>query len=180
MSGVVQDDDDARVTLLGDLLDLFDCHGDRMASDDLVAALRAMETRPWPEWRDGKPITARGVAKLIKPFGIEPRDLRLADGRRLKGYERSWFEDVWPRYLPAHPRLPRQSAPIEDGAGGADARHTEPVADTERASGPHEDWLVTDVADAPTADGQQLQPDLTPGPLSEFVRSELACAEGDS
>ena len=191
MSGIVQDDDDARVTLLGDLLDLFEGRGERVASDDLVAALRAMETRPWPEWRDGKPITARGVAKLLKPFGIEPRDLRLTDGRRLKGYERSWFEDVWPRYLPAHPRLARQAALFANGAGGSDVRRSEAVADTGRASGPHEDWPVADVADLPGEngstfcevghmDGQQLEPDpaLYPWPEggAEDAGSQPGCS----
>jgi hypothetical protein len=186
MGGAVQDDEDARVTLLGDLLDLFDRHGERMASDDLVGNLRAMETRPWPEWREGKPITARGVAKLLKPFGIEPRDLRLADGRRLKGYERTWFEDVWPRYLPAHPRPPRQSAPVADTSGARDARRVELVADTGGASGPHEDGPVTDVADVPGAEGPALTPihqrELDPanGPLAEFMRTELGRALGDS
>jgi putative DNA primase/helicase len=51
----------------------------------LLAELTADDEGPWAEWRHGKPITARGIAKLLKPFSIRPdrdrtsRFYRIAD-----------------------------------------------------------------------------------------------------
>ena len=59
-----------------------------------------MEDRPWPEWRRGKPITTRGVARLLKPFRIAPGTIRAAEGKTPKGYHRDTFEDAFARYLP--------------------------------------------------------------------------------
>ena len=177
LGGGVRDDDDARVTLVGDLLDLFDARGDRIASDDLVTALRRMDARPWPEWRDGKPISARGVAALLKPFGIEPRDLRLADGRRLKGYERVWFEDVWSRYLSSYPRQARQYSSEAVSAHDANPRHDDHVAEADAEPNPSSHGVVADVADPAVGDcapcHQTKSAHPVTSPLAEFLNTEL-------
>ena len=43
---------------------------------EILPALHADETRPWSEWKNGKPITATQLAALLKPFKIEPRTVR--------------------------------------------------------------------------------------------------------
>ena len=57
-----------------------------------------MEERPWPEWRNGRPITQRQLARLLEPFGIKPKTIWI-DDRSAKGYDIKWFEDVFARYL---------------------------------------------------------------------------------
>jgi hypothetical protein len=66
----------------------------------VVDALAAMEDRPWPDYHNGKPITGRGVAKLLAPLGIKPTQITLAGSHRPNGYMASRFEDAFKRYLP--------------------------------------------------------------------------------
>lgn len=103
VSGSEKDDNSARVTLLGDIRALFEQHGtDRLSSSEIVEALIGMEDRPWPEWRHGKPLTQRGLAKLLEPFNIKPKQTRFQDGRSgISGYRLEAFTDVFRRYLSA-------------------------------------------------------------------------------
>src|SRR5262249_27694359 len=39
-----------------------------LASKDLVSKLTAMDSRPWGDWRQGKPISTRAVADRLKGF----------------------------------------------------------------------------------------------------------------
>ena len=81
-----------------------------MASDALVKALGDLEDRPWPEWRNGKPITARQLARLLEPFKIRPGNLRMPNGTVAKGYKVSAFDDAFARYLPPRSATPLQAA----------------------------------------------------------------------
>lgn len=93
------EDESPGVMLLADVRALFEERGvDRLATPDIVSALVQREDRPWPEWRRGNPLTARAMAKLLKPYGIAPRQMKLA-GDKARGYDRADFEDAWARYL---------------------------------------------------------------------------------
>ena len=135
------------VLLLADLWDVFRARGtDRLSSEDIVGALVRLETRPWPEWRDGRPLAQRGLAHLLKPFGIEPRSVRFGNGVS-RGYHREQFEDAWSRYLPPNPLQALQAA---TGAGPESILHPlhgSPVTDGEGASDSHEQCSVTQVTD---------------------------------
>jgi hypothetical protein len=52
-----------------------------------------------PEIREGRPISPVQLAKLLKPFGISPRDVRLGT-EVLKGYHAEDFAEACARYLP--------------------------------------------------------------------------------
>lgn len=99
-------DDGASVRLLSDARDIFARSGaDRIASDDLVNKLNALEDAdaPWPEWNARHPFTgigARDVARLLKPYGIFSGSIRLPDGKTPKGYKLADFADAFERYLP--------------------------------------------------------------------------------
>ena len=69
------------------------------SSAELVAALIAIEGRPWAEWKAGKPLSANGLARLLAPFGIAPATIRTATGTP-KGYQLAQFDDAFARYLP--------------------------------------------------------------------------------
>lgn len=64
----------------------------------ILPALIAMEGRPWSEWSRGRPLSARGLAKLLKGFSIAPGTIRLQSGSTPKGYKRVAFVPVWERY----------------------------------------------------------------------------------
>ncbi|MEC7702976.1 MAG: DUF3631 domain-containing protein [Pseudomonadota bacterium] len=95
-----EDGDSIGVQLLKSISDILDADNlfTKIPSADLLDKLYEMEDRPWAEWNRGKPITARQVAKHLKPFGITPRTIRIMQ-RTQKGYERSQFEDAFSRYL---------------------------------------------------------------------------------
>ena len=69
-----------------------------ISSADLVSALVKLEEAPWGDMY-GKPMDARRLAALLKPYGIRPQTVRI-DDRTPKGYRREDFEDAWKRYIP--------------------------------------------------------------------------------
>lgn len=94
------DDSSARVMLLADIRQIFkDKETDRLFSADLVNALVEMEDRPWPEWRRGNPLSVTSLSRLLNPFGIAPKTLRIETERR-KGYALEDFSETFSRYLP--------------------------------------------------------------------------------
>jgi putative DNA primase/helicase len=110
-----EDDDEPGILLLTDLRRMFEqqqavrgtdlllakpAASVNLASKDIIAELKEMEDRPWPEWKRGVPISERGVAKLLKPFGVEPRQVRIGGSDRVKGYSLKQFTHVFRRYLP--------------------------------------------------------------------------------
>ncbi len=99
LSGGIDETDGAAVQLLSDVRDLFASRStDRLTSEEVVHALAAMEERPWPEWYHGKPITTRQVAKVLHPFNVKPKVVRVATGTA-RGYSANDFADAWNRYL---------------------------------------------------------------------------------
>ena len=93
----------AAIMLLSDVLESISDHRvGRISSADLVLALSQMETRPWPEWSKGKPITPTQVARLLAGFAIAPGTVSTgADTAR--GYPKEKFNDAFSRYLPSEP-----------------------------------------------------------------------------
>lgn len=102
LAGVSEDDaGSVREQLLGDLRQIFADRvpADRLSTQAILAALIDRDDRPWVEWTKGKPLTARGLARLLKPFGIAPQTLR--EGPELfKGYRVGDLEVSFRRYLP--------------------------------------------------------------------------------
>lgn len=87
---------------------------DRLTTVDLLAAVNGDEELPFGGWRDGKGLDARRLARLLKPYGIRPRTIRVGD-RTEKGYMRESFSEPWERWLPtpidrSHRSHPSQSA----------------------------------------------------------------------
>ncbi|WP_433857512.1 DUF3631 domain-containing protein [Streptomyces kronopolitis] len=76
---------------------------DSLSTGDLLHHLRQDAEAPWAErGRDG--LTARELGRMLRDFDIRPGNVRMADGRQLKGYVRNKFLDAWRRYCPTvHP-----------------------------------------------------------------------------
>ena len=97
-----QDEDSASAAtiLLADIQDIFteERTREKISTADFLEKLTAMDDRPWPEWNRGNPITARQIARLLKPFGITPKKRR--DGYATwRGYQKEQFQDAFDRYL---------------------------------------------------------------------------------
>ena len=88
------------ILILQDLRGFFtERDANRLSSAEIVNRLIQLEERPWATWNYGKPLTARDLSKLLKPFGISPREFRIRD-KVLRGYERQDLDDAFDRYLP--------------------------------------------------------------------------------
>lgn len=72
---------------------------DRIATTNLLAVINGDEELPFGGWAEGKGLDGRRLAKLLKPYGVRPRPIRI-DGEVAKGYLLDQFEEVWSRWLP--------------------------------------------------------------------------------
>jgi putative DNA primase/helicase len=93
-------DQSIRTMLLNDIRSVFAArpYATRIGSTELATELGTMEGRPWAEWRNGKPITAASLARMLAPFGISSGTRR--DGREtFKGYLLAEFDEAFARYL---------------------------------------------------------------------------------
>jgi hypothetical protein len=114
-----QDRESIKVMVLSDIRDLFELREtNSLSSASICADLAEMTDKPWPEFRNGKPITQRQLASLLTPFGIATSTIRTAEGQTPKGYKRQSFEKVFAAYLTpissATPPQPKDSAGFSD------------------------------------------------------------------
>ena len=92
------DDDTAREQLLKDIKEIFNSQGNKIFSKILVGKLVELEDRPWADWHKGKSLTQNALARLLKPFEISSKSVRI-DNKTAKGYSLEQFEDAFQRYL---------------------------------------------------------------------------------
>jgi putative DNA primase/helicase len=98
ISGADQFDESVKVMLLQDIHAIFqNQQAGHVASEILCQALGEMEERPWPEWKNGKRITPRQLAQLLKPFDIQPKQTRV-DSSNIRAYHLEDFRDALSRY----------------------------------------------------------------------------------
>ena len=70
----------------------------RATSKELCEALISDEEGPWKTCSNGKPVTPNLVGKLLRPYGVKPKTIRVGD-KTLRGYEHAQLEDAFERYL---------------------------------------------------------------------------------
>jgi putative DNA primase/helicase len=111
LSGGGPEEDVASIMLLTDLQDLFaQKDTDHLLTESILPALHDMEERPWAAWSRGKPMSARHVAELLRPFEVRSRKVREGDRTRW-GYRLADLSDAFTRYLPTlHPEHPEQTS----------------------------------------------------------------------
>jgi hypothetical protein len=96
-----EQDDSLGLRLLSDIRLVFDARAvERIFTADLITALQADEEGPWVS--DRSPLTPHRLAKLLHPFEIGSKQVRIGP-TSLKGHERLAFVDAWERYLPNPP-----------------------------------------------------------------------------
>jgi hypothetical protein len=96
-TGQEREDESPGARLLQDLFAIFTDGEQRYRTSDLLDALAEIEESPWGAWY-GKPLTAHGLSKLLKPYGIRTMPV-WADGQTVKGYKSEQFADAWLRVL---------------------------------------------------------------------------------
>jgi hypothetical protein len=160
--------------VLADLRDVFTPEGkpapEWFSTANLLTMLHAIEEAPWSDWSNGKPLTAQGLAGLLRLYGITSKNIRDG-GRVVKGYYRAQFVDAWGRYLlaplassllPLHP-LPDAESPDQpcSGSVAADGHASRYSHDQGTSS------LVADVADVADEQVERVQADLFDGDIPD-------------
>ena len=122
---------DMGTLVLRDIRDVFERTGlERLTSSRLLIELTIIEESPWNGWSNGRGLSARDLARLVRPFRIGSRNLRT-EGQILKGYDRADFEEAWATYLlPLDPAATPLQANTGAGSSDFSIRYTgENVAD---------------------------------------------------
>jgi Protein of unknown function (DUF3631) len=111
-TGEIEEDESLGVKLLRTIRTIFEASSaDKIASRELLDALVSTDDDgPWAAWweRDLADNNTRGpaakLARLLKPYDIRARGIRLDDGATPKGYREEDFQEAWKRYCP--PKTP--------------------------------------------------------------------------
>ena len=101
--GREENDDSIGVRLLASISDTFQKEGSHsMATKPLLEKLNDSEEATWGGWHAGKGMSSRDLARLLKPFGIKSKDIRIPgiQNKVNKGFEAHQFKDAFSRYLP--------------------------------------------------------------------------------
>lgn len=99
----IQKNEDENVNLnellLLDISDIFkDRNIDRLFTQDILCALYEDEEKPWVEICDGRRLSPRKLASMLREFKIFSHDIRMGDKVK-KGYELIQFTEAFERYL---------------------------------------------------------------------------------
>jgi hypothetical protein len=139
-----RDELDDPVLLLADIRDAFS-EETTISTASLLAKLNELEESPWGARRRGEGLNARGLAKMLRPFGIKSRTVRLAAGTA-RGYRYEQLEGTFARHLPeatqvtqvTHPApgLERDVSDVSDVSDSGGVGHDRPPAHRRRAGRP--------------------------------------------
>jgi len=87
-------DDSWALTLLKDIKAVWPDGQEKCETSELIDRLKLLEESPWLEQQ----LTPRKLARTLRPFEVEPRQIRIAD-RTVKGYRYDHLQDAFDRYL---------------------------------------------------------------------------------
>ena len=146
------------VRLLEDLHTIFKGEPE-LQTKIIIERLCELEEAPWGDLY-GKPITARGLAKILKPYGIKSKNILIGTARP-KGYSAADIKDSWERYLPPtgektlHPLLVGTAGDVAatQSATVADESATSKLAATTK---PLHNPNVAEVAEVAQGEGEVL------------------------
>lgn len=113
--------EDTGNNLLADIREIFELRKcAKISSADLIEALIEDEEAGWATYNHGKSINPRQVARLLRPYGIVSKTVRLALRSTPKGYDRAQFDDAFARYLaPPDTPAPEESS-LSEGEDSPD------------------------------------------------------------
>jgi Protein of unknown function (DUF3631) len=88
-----------QVLLLSDIRSAFNGQH-AIPTATLLHKLNELDESPWGARRRGEGLDARGLARMLRPFKVKPKTVRMGE-QRAKGYHWDQFDDVFRRHLPA-------------------------------------------------------------------------------
>mgnify|MGYP000595599926 CR=1 FL=1 len=66
--------------------------------EQLLEFLHNKEERPWNDYKGNKPLKDQDLAKILRPYGIQPETRRRGD-KTPRGYDTFKLDQVISRYL---------------------------------------------------------------------------------
>lgn len=154
-------DDGTDTRLLADLYAVWGNDEDYIFTATILTRLHNVEESPWSEWGPrNEPLTPRGLASLLKPYGVKPRTVRVGEVTA-KGYAHEDLADALTRYVTSVTTSQDDDKPdatTEDGRDGY-------VTDSDSESVTRSDQREQSVCDTVTLVTDQLahtQTDRTP------------------
>ena len=146
LSGGRVEDDAHGVLALAAIREVF---GDRDAvhTSPILDALNRDDELPFADYRRGDGLNDRGLAKVLKPFGIRPHKFQV-DGVEARGYKREYFIDAWARYCetptPADSEASTRRPSSNHGRFGVDGWDSEGTPENSkcRPQNPDKHWQV--------------------------------------
>lgn len=136
--GVAEEEGDYGLLLLQDLKEIFsENRTENLHTTKILQELTRREDRPWPEYSRDKPLSPRGLSKLLGRFQVKPKNVRVA-GELAKGYSLSDLAPVFRTYLA--PPASAVTAVTVDPSCSPEARQARPVTDVTDGNGiPNDD-----------------------------------------
>ncbi|MDF3288351.1 DUF3631 domain-containing protein [Streptomyces silvisoli] len=152
-ASIDQDEASLGVRLLTDLRDRVFCGADRMPTAAILEVLHGLDDAPWGDLNDdGKPITSRGLSKILGQYmtpghkPIKPRGIRMGSTTP-KGYYAEDLDDAWARYCPPPQRIRNiRHTATSQVTGGESVADIARVADTKRHTAPEIDARALRIA----------------------------------
>lgn len=90
---------DYGILMLKDLREAFaQTDADRLSTSEILLTIKSNQDRPWGSWSNGRGVNSQTLSRLLRPFGIQPQNIRLEDNV-VKGYLRESLQEPWERYL---------------------------------------------------------------------------------
>jgi hypothetical protein len=115
------------IELLRDLHTVFGAK-EQMATQDILPALCNLDESSWKDM-NGRPITARWLAKTVKPYGVVSRQHRFSEDDTRKGYHvDDGLYAAWQRYCPDPSTEGNRGN--KGNAPGSNVSDVSPVSDT--------------------------------------------------
>lgn len=106
LSGAASEPSSAEQLLVAIWIAFDQAGGDRLSTDELCRAIGEADDQ-------FKGVTARNLARRLKPFGIAPAVVRIGD-RTPRGYRREDFENAFASYLPHRSATAQQQRDSND------------------------------------------------------------------
>jgi Protein of unknown function (DUF3631) len=89
-----------------------------MPTKEILAALHALDERPWGDLR-GRPVDSRWLSRHLAKYGVKAKDVRVADAV-VRGYDSADLHDPWSRYVAAGDNPLWESGNVEESTKTGD------------------------------------------------------------
>jgi hypothetical protein len=162
------------IRLLTDIRTIFEIQRtDILETEHLLKCLNSLDESPWGEMRKDKGLNARGMADLLKPFRIKPKQLWV-NGKKTRGYRLEDFQEVWSRYTPeAPPSDPVVTVGlngINDLAHGSDPVGTPSPTGSEMTVSDREQTILPDLPDEKGVSGGGDTPEKLQDRINRLIQ----------